>query len=62
MRLKESLILKRDLMNAINLYESQGEVLPNCVDELKEFMHLFDQPDFVSIVGDDPDTPCWKLI
>lgn len=62
MRIEELKILRDDLVEIIDRYESQGMVMPSCIDDLKNFFNLIEKPNFKDIIGDDPDTPCWKYV
>lgn len=62
MRIEELKKLRGDLIEVINENESEGRVMPSCVDDLKMFLTLLDLPEFENLVGDDPEVPCWKYV
>lgn len=62
MRIEELKILKKDLVEIIDRYESKGVVLPSCINDLKNLFDLIEMPNFKELVGEDPDTPCWKYV
>jgi len=62
MRVEELKILRDDLVEKIDRYESKGVVMPSCINDLRKFFDLIEMPNFKDIIGDDPDTPCWKYV
>lgn len=62
MRIEELKSLRDDLVKTINEHESKGVVMPSCINDLKSFFGLIENPNFKDMVGDDPDTPCWKYV
>lgn len=62
MRIEELKILRDNLVEIIDRYESKGMVMPSCINDLKIFLDMIDMPNFEQLIGDDPDTPCWKYV